>query len=94
MSPLRWTCKSVRRLAAELRAMGHAIGHMTVRDLLQGLNFSLQAKRKTRGGDQHPDRDAQFAYLNTAVSAALAVCVTLSPPFNLITWLKECSCAD
>jgi Rhodopirellula transposase DDE domain len=59
-------------LAAELRAMGHEIGHMTVRDLLKGLNFSLQANRKTRGGDQHPDRDAQFAYLNNAVSAALA----------------------
>ena len=72
MSPLRWTCKSLRRLAAELRAMGHAIGHMAVRDLLKDMGFSLQANRKTREGDQHPDRDAQFAYLNDAVSAALA----------------------
>jgi Rhodopirellula transposase DDE domain len=72
MSPLRWTGKSLRRLAAELRAMGHAIGHMAVRDLLKGMPFSLQANRKTREGDHHPDRDAQFASLNNAVSAALA----------------------
>jgi hypothetical protein len=72
MSPLRWTCKSLRRLAAELRAMGHAIGHMAVRDLLKEMGFSRQANRKLREGGQHPDRDAQFAYLKDAVSAALA----------------------
>lgn len=72
MSPLRWTSKSLRRLARELRAMGHAISHTVVGELLQGMGFSLQANRKTREGDHHPDRDAQFAYLSDAVSAALA----------------------
>ena len=52
--------------------MGHKISHMAVSDLLKGLNFSLQANRKTREGNHHADRDAQFAYLGNAVSAALA----------------------
>jgi hypothetical protein len=72
MSPLRWTSKSLRRLAAELAKMGHAISHTVVGELLQGMGFSRQANRKIREGDHHPDRDAQFAYLGGAVSAALA----------------------
>jgi hypothetical protein len=72
MSPLRWTGKSLRRLAAALRGMGHKVSHTVVGELLKGMGFSLQANRKTRDGDSHPDRDAQFAYLNGAVSAALA----------------------
>jgi hypothetical protein len=71
MSPLRWTSKSLRRLAAELGKMGHAISHTVVGELLQGMGFSLQGNRKTRDGDSHPDRDAQFAYLAGAVSAAV-----------------------
>jgi transposase len=66
-SPLRWTSKSVRRLAAELQRQGHAISYRLVADLLHGLGYSLQANRKTREGPQHPDRDAQFHYLNEQV---------------------------
>ena len=66
-SPLRWTSKSVRRLAAELQAMGHAISYRLVTDLLHAAGYSLQANRKTREGPQHPDREAQFQYLNEQV---------------------------
>src|SRR5215207_4790259 len=72
MSPLRWTCKSLRRLAAELRGLGHAISHTVVGELLQQQNFSLQGNRKSREGDGHPDRDAQFAFIGRAVTGALA----------------------
>lgn len=63
-SPLRWTCKSTHKLAAELQAQGHAIGERTVAHLLHGLNYSLQANRKTTEGASHPDRNAQFAHIN------------------------------
>ena len=66
-SPLRWTSKSVRRLADELQAMGHAVSYRLVADLLHAIGYSLQANRKTREGPQHPDRDAQFGYLNEQV---------------------------
>ena len=72
MSPLRWTCKSLRRLAAELRALGHRISHTVVGELLKQQKFSLQGNRKTREGDSHPDRDAQFAYINESVTRMLA----------------------
>ncbi len=72
MSPLRWTCKSLRRLAAELATRGHRISHTVVGELLKRQKFSLQANRKTREGDSHPDRDAQFAYISRSVSEALA----------------------
>jgi transposase len=72
MSPLRWTCKSLRRLAAELRRRGHRVSHTVVGELLKQQKFSLQANRKTREGDSHPDRDAQFAQIGQSVSAALA----------------------
>src|SRR6202167_6014279 len=72
MSPLRWTCKSLRRVAAELPALGPRVSHTVVGELLRQQKFSLQANRKTREGESHPDRDAQFAYINTEVSAALA----------------------
>src|SRR5829696_8046955 len=58
-SPLRWTCKSLQKLAAELRTRGHRISHETVRQLLQQLDYRLQATRKTREGSAHPDRNAQ-----------------------------------
>jgi hypothetical protein len=68
-SPLRWTCKSTRRLAAELTRQGHPASANTVAALLRAEGYSLQANRKTREGRQHPDRDAQFAYLNGRVQA-------------------------
>ena len=66
-SPLRWTCKSTRRLAEELTRQSHAIGPSTVAALLHQAGYSLQANRKTREGAAHPDRNAQFEYINTCV---------------------------
>src|SRR5437588_13099645 len=63
-SPLRWTCKSVRKLAGELQAVGHRVSHRLVADLLHDLGYSLQANRKSLEGGDHPDRDAQFTHLN------------------------------
>jgi transposase len=68
-SPLRWTCKSTRKLAKELTAQGHAVGSTTVRHLLREAGYSLQSNRKTREGKSHPDRDAQFHYINNCVKA-------------------------
>jgi len=65
MSPLRWTCKSTRRLAAELSDQGFEVSHETVAQLLKQKGYSLQANRKTIEGAQHPDRDAQFRHINT-----------------------------
>lgn len=70
-SPLRWTCKSLRRLAAELRRLGHQTSHQTVGRLLHELGYSLQANSKTLEGANHPDRNAQFAYLNGRVKRQL-----------------------
>jgi transposase len=63
-SPLRWTCKSVRRLAEELQHEGHAVSYQTVAELLHALDYSLQANQKTLEGSQHADRDEQFEYIN------------------------------
>jgi hypothetical protein len=63
-SPLRWTCKSTRRLAEELQQRGHQVGRTTVHELLERLGYSLQSNRKTREGESHPDRGAQFEYIN------------------------------
>jgi hypothetical protein len=71
-SPLRWTCLSLRRLAQALQVQGHAVSHTLVGELLAAQGFSLQANRKTREGDSHADRDAQFRHIDTAVSLALA----------------------
>jgi transposase len=71
-SPLRWTCKSVRKLAAELRRLGHPTSHRMVAELLRDLGYSLQANRKTQEGASHPDRNVQFAYLNRKVKRCLA----------------------
>jgi hypothetical protein len=71
-SPLRWTCRSVRRLAQALQAQGHEVSRTLVAELLNAAGYSLQANRKTKEGDSHPDRDAQFARINTQVAAALA----------------------
>ena len=64
-SPLRWTTKSTRHLARELTAMGTAISHSAVAAILRSSGYSLQGTRKTLEGAQHPDRDAQFRYINT-----------------------------
>src|SRR5262244_2938558 len=68
-SPLRWTCKSTRRLAEELTRQGHRISHTKVAQLLEGLGYSLQGTRKTKEGATHPDRNAQFEYINEQVQA-------------------------
>jgi hypothetical protein len=70
---LRSTCKSVRRLAQTLQDRGHKAGRTTlVAELLNKMGYSLQGNRKTKEGDSHPDRDAQFARINTQVATALA----------------------
>ena len=63
-SPLRWTCKSVRQLAAELKRTGHQTSHRMVAELLHQMDYSLQANRKTLEGSSHPDRDAQFHHIS------------------------------
>jgi hypothetical protein len=70
-SPLRWTCKSTRRLAEELAHQGHPVGARTVAALLHQAGYSLQANRKTREGLSHPDRNAQFEYINASVARFL-----------------------
>lgn len=70
-SPLRWTSKSVRNLADELRAMGHDVSYRLVARLLGESGYSLQANRKTREGSQHVDRDAQFRYIAQRVRRQL-----------------------
>jgi Rhodopirellula transposase DDE domain len=72
-SPLRWTCKSARTLAAELTAQDHPVSHTKITQLLREDGYSLQGNRKTEEGDDHPDRDAQFRYINRAVKPALRV---------------------
>jgi transposase len=71
-SALRWTCKSVRNLAEELRQQGYSVSHQVVTDLLHDLEYSLQANRKVLEGSQHPDRNAQFEYLNEQVQQQVA----------------------
>jgi hypothetical protein len=68
-SPLRWTCKSVRQLADELRRRRYQVGPTTVACLLRAAGYSLQGNRKTREGASHPDRDAQFRFINRRVKA-------------------------
>jgi transposase len=68
-SPLRWTCKSVRQLAAELQRQRYVISPRSVADLLREAGYSLQGNRKTREGGQHPDRNAQFEFINASVKS-------------------------
>jgi transposase len=68
-SPLRWTCKSTRKLAKELQNQGHSVGERTVAMLLHRAGYSLQSNRKVREGDSHPDRNAQFEHINAEVMA-------------------------
>lgn len=71
-SPLRWTCKSVRRLALELKSMGHEVSHRMVAELLHELGYSLQSNRKTLEGTNHPDRNAQFEHIDKKAQGYLA----------------------
>ena len=66
-SPLRWTCKSTTRLAQELTQRGHTASPRTVGRLLNADGYSLQSNRKTKEGEDHPDRNAQFEYINATV---------------------------
>jgi hypothetical protein len=85
-SPLLWTSKSLRKLAESLREMGHRIGRTLVGELLHKLDYSLQGNRKTREGSNHPDRDAQFCYINDRVKEALAA---NEPAISVDTKKKE-----
>ncbi len=85
-SPLRWTCKSVRRLAAELQRQGHAISYPVVAELLREQGYSLQGNRKSQEGDSHPDRNAQFEYINRKVKRFLA---NQQPVISVDTKKKE-----
>src|SRR5215472_15755710 len=86
MSPLRWTAKSTRTLADELTARGHKASADTVGDLLREEGFSLQGNAKTIEGKQHPDRDAQFRYINEQARAHQA---TAEPVISVDTKKKE-----
>src|SRR5437588_9642988 len=86
MSPLRWTTKSTRKLADELTRQGHRVGADTVGDLLRAEGFSLQGNAKTIEGKQHPDRDAQFRYINEQVKAHQG---TADPVISVDTKKKE-----
>ena len=70
-SPLRWTCKSLRHLEAELRSEGYVVSHTSIGDLLKKLGYSLQGNRKTLEGGDHPDRNAQFEFINTRAENAM-----------------------
>ena len=72
-SPLRWTCKSLRKLTGALREQGHVVSQRVVANLLRTLEYSLQGNRKVLEGSQHPDRNAQFEHLNAQVEAHLAM---------------------
>ena len=85
-APLRWTCKSVRQLTAELARMKHRVSHQVVADLLHGLGYSLQANRKTKEGTNHPDRNAQFEHLNGKVKWCLG---RRQPVISVDTQKKE-----
>ena len=86
MSPLRWTTKSTRNLAAELTRQGHRVGADTVGDLLRAEGFSLQGNAKTIEGQRHPDRYAQFRYINEQVKDYQG---TADPVISVDTKKKE-----
>ena len=71
-SPLRWTCKSLRTLAEELKAQGHKVSYPVVGNLLHELDYSLQGNNKTLEGSQHEDRNAQFEWINQKVQETQA----------------------
>jgi len=85
-SPLRWICKSTRALATELTRQHHPISYVKVGQLLREQGFSLQSNRKVEEGGDHPDRDAQFRYINMQVKRAL---VSGIPVISVDTKKKE-----
>ncbi len=85
-SPLRWTCKSVRKLAEELNRGGRQTNRQTVAELLRAMGYRLQANRKTLEGKQHPDRNAQFEYINERVQQQL---LQSQPVISVDTKKKE-----
>ena len=85
-SPLRWTCKSTRMLAKELAVEGHPASDWLVRQILYDLGYSLQSNRKTIEGTQHPDRDAQFRFINDRVANQLG---RRQPAISVDTKKKE-----
>jgi hypothetical protein len=85
-SPLRWTCKSTRLLAQALSGQDHPVSHEKVAQILRSMDYSLQGNRKTEEGEGHPDRDAQFQYINDQVRRALA---THRPVISVDTKKKE-----
>ena len=86
MSPLRWTCKSRAKLAAALSNAGWTVSSTTVGRLLHELGYSLQSVRKSREGASHPDRDAQFEYINATAEVFLR---TSQPVISVDTKKKE-----
>jgi hypothetical protein len=86
MSPLRWTCKSTRRLSRELGKLGYSVSSRVVRVLLHGMGYSLQGNCKTLEGKQHPDRNAQFEYINARVAAEMRAA---QPVISVDTKKKE-----
>lgn len=85
-SSLRWTCKSVRILSEELARMGHKVSYPVVAELLHEMGYSLQANRKTKEGDSHPDRNAQFEHINAKVEQYIRV---RQPVISVDTKKKE-----
>jgi len=85
-SALRWTCQSLRQLAAQLVAVGHRVSHTTVGELLHEMGYSLQANQKTLEGGTHPDRNAQFEFINARTESELAA---VNPVISVDTKKKE-----
>ena len=85
-SPLRWTCKSTRRLSRELAKLGYSASSRLVAVLLHGMGYSLQGNRKTIEGKQHPDRNAQFEHINSRVMKEMR---TAQPVISVDTKKKE-----
>jgi hypothetical protein len=85
-SPLRWICKSTRVLAVELTRQQHPVSYVKVGQLLQEQGFSLQSNRKIEEGGDHPDRNAQFRYINAQVKRAM---VAGTPVISVDTKKKE-----
>jgi Rhodopirellula transposase DDE domain len=86
MSPLRWTCKSLRKLTEELRALGHSTSHRMVAEMLRSLGYSLQANVKTKEGGGHEHRDAQFQHISARVQEMQAA---RQPVISVDTKKKE-----
>ena len=70
-SPLRWTCKSLRQLESQLRSQGFSASHTSVGNLLKEMGYSLQGNQKTLEGSKHPDRNAQFEFINSRTEKAM-----------------------